>query len=307
MTSTERINSVAKSGVAQERINEAGDISAFHITDNMLMLVELEGRIENEWLAKIEDSEAVRGFRKPDGKYMPQKVTPTQNEDGTVNHPYGEADDHAVVIGTGPDYASQQDKKTAAIENMVKTPDFIANPLAPMLIHEMELGPGGDKMERVALSVQPPAVQAAYAEGEDGQQDQLPQAMQALQQQGQQMQLDAQIIKQLQQKLEAAENDLKAQTAKAQADYAMAQEKNSVEMQKAQLDSDTKIELQRMKDAADLAKIQFDVELERIALERERIRGSIALESQARSQAHESAEGQANREAAARQQVEEMG
>ncbi len=307
MTSTERINSVAKSGVAQERINEAGDISAFHITDNMIMLVEFEGRIENEWLAAIEDSARPVGLRKPDGKYSVFDLQPTKDEEGNVQSPYGSPEDHSVTIGTGPDYQSQHDKKTAAIEKMVENPEFVANPISPLLVHEMELGPGGDKIEKILLSVQPPAVQAAYAEGEEGQEPIPPQAMQALQQQGQQMQLDAQIIKQLQQKLEDAENELKAQAAKAQADYTIAQEKNSVEMQKAQLQSDTQIELQRMKDAADLAKIQFDVELERIALERERIRGSIALESQARSQAHESAEGQANREAAARQQVEEMG
>lgn len=270
MTSTDRVARVAKSGVAQERINEAGDISAFHITDNMSMLIEFEGRIENEWLSKIEDSERTVGLRKPDGKYVTAKISPKTDDAGNVMHDYGKAEDHAITFSTGPDYASQKDEKVAQLETLIKTPDVIANPLLPMLIHEMELGPGGDKMEKIALSVQPPAVQAAYAEedGEDGQEPMSPQAIQAIQKaQGELQALNAH-SKQLETQVIELSDDIKGQKVQADSRERIAQQDNA-----------TKVKLQAMKDATDINLKRFDVELERIALDRERFKGSIALSS----------------------------
>lgn len=310
MTSTDRVARVAKSGVAQERINEAGDISAFHITDNMSMLIEFEGRIENEWLSKIEDSERTVGLRKPDGKYVTAKISPKTDDAGNVMHDYGKAEDHAITFSTGPDYASQKDEKVAQLETLIKTPDVIANPLLPMLIHEMDLGPGGDKMEKIALSVQPPAVQAAYAEedGEDGQESMSPQAIQAIQKKEQELTALNEHAKQIETQLIELTDDLKAQKIKADSDQKISADDNAAMLEKADRDNEVKIQLQRMKDAADLAKIQFDIELERIALDREKFRASIALETQGRQQAHESTENDAARKAAAAaKEVEQIG
>jgi hypothetical protein len=100
-----------------------------------------------------------------------------------VQHPYGPSDSHAVTISTGPDYQSQKEAKDEFLKQIVGEPAFIQNPLSPMDIHEMELGPGGDKMEKVALSVQPPAVQAAYQEDDgSGQPTMPPQAVQQIEQ-----------------------------------------------------------------------------------------------------------------------------
>lgn len=213
MTSTERIDRVAKSGAAQDRINEAGDVSSFHIVDNMTMLVEFEGRIENEWIAHIEDSERTVGMRKPDGKYQPFHLVPKQAEGQEVDHPYGKSDSHAVTISTGPDYQSQHAEKVEFIKDLIKNPDFVTNPVAPLLVHEMEMGPGGDKIEKILLSVQPPAVQEAYDEGEDGREPLPPQALRAIQEAQKDAEKGKQIIQALAAQLEKAMADLESKQA----------------------------------------------------------------------------------------------
>lgn len=301
MAAVQEVDRVSKSGKAQEKIEETGDVSNFHITDNMLMVLEYEGRVCNEWLAHIEDSERTVGLRKPDGKYRPFHLVPKEDESGNVQHPYGAADSHAVTISTGPDYESQRAEKVDFLTTIVKTPDFLANPLAPMVIHEMELGPGGDKMEKIALSVQPPPVQAAYADGDEGQEPMPPQAMQALQQKDKDMAaLDA-YSKQLEQKVIELEEKIAGQV-----------EQNASREKIAEADNATKIQLQQMKQDHDEAMKKFEIQLKQLDIEHERLRGSIAFATkdielgskegmQERQLVHASQENAASRDAAAQE------
>ena len=305
MASAERTDRVSKSGVAQEKIEETGDVANFHITDNMIMAVEYEGRVCNEWLSLIEDSERTVGLRKPDGKYHTLHLVPKEDGQGNVQHPYGTADSHAVTISTGPDYASQRAEKVDFLTNIVKQPDFLANPLAPMVIHEMELGPGGDKMEKVALAVQPPPVQAAYADGEEGQEPIPPVAMQAIQQKNEELQSMNAMAKQLEAKVIELEEKIAGQV-----------EQNASREKIATQDNETKILLQQMKQEHDERMKAFEIELKKLELERERLRGSIAFAvkdaelgskegMQDRQLSHASQENAENRDAAERQQAQE--
>lgn len=299
MASVQEVDRVSKSGVAQEKLEETGDVANYHITDNMIMAVEYEGRVCNEWLAHIEDSERTVGLRKPDGQYRPFHLVPKEDEQGNVQHPYGAADSHAVTISTGPDYESQRAEKVEFLTNIVKQPDFLANPLAPMVIHEMELGPGGDKMEKIALSVQPPPVQEAYRDGEDGQESIPPAAMQAIQQKDKDLQAMNAFSKQLEAKVIELEEKIAGQV-----------EQNASREKIAQADNATKIQLQQMKQEHDERMKQFEIELKKLELEREKIRGSIVFATkdaelgsregmQSRQLNHASQENAANRDAAA--------
>jgi hypothetical protein len=272
MTSTERIDRVAKSGVAQDRINEAGDVSAFHITDNMLALIEFEGRIENEWIAHIEDSERTVGLRKPDGKYEPFRLVPKQTGEGEVDHPYGKYDSHAVTISTGPDYQSQHQEKVEFIKDIIKNPEFAANPVSPLLVHEMEMGPGGDKIEKILLAVQPPAVQAAYDEGDEGREPIPPQALQAIEQLKKENAEAKEIIRVSVAKLEEIQQQLESKQLELQM-------KAETEREKIQANK----EIEAMRLAADKFKAQIDLQIARmnnatkLAVEDEKMKHSEAM------------------------------
>lgn len=296
MASAERVDRVSKSGVAQEKIEETGDVANYHIVDNMIMAVEYEGRVCNEWLSLIEDSERTVGLRKPDGKYRPFHLVPKEDGQGGVQHPYGVADSHAVTISTGPDYQSQHQEKVDFLTEIVKQPEFLTNPLAPMVIHEMELGPGGDKMEKVALAVQPPPVQAAYADGEDGQEPIPPAAAQAIRQAEEAVSSLNAYTKELETKIIELEDKIAGQV-----------EQNQSREKIATQDNETKILLQQMKQEHDERMKAFEIQLKKLELERERIRGEMAFHMkgaelgskegmQERQLAHTSQENEANRQ-----------
>lgn len=299
MASVERKDKTAKSGIALQQLDETADIANYHIVDNMIMAVEYEGRIENEWLSIIEDSERTVGLRKPDGKYHTLRLVPTDDGEGNIDHPYGLADSHAVTISSGKDYQSQKQEKNEFLTEMVKNPDFIANPLAPMVIHEMELGPGGDKMEKVALSVQPKPVQEAYNDGEEGGDPLPPAAMQAIQQKNQELEA-----------LNARAKTLEAQLVELQDKIAGQVEQNGSREKIATQDNDTKVLLQQMKQEHDERMKVFEIELKKLELEREKIRGAIAFSTkdaeldskenmQSREHQHSSEEGERARQAQA--------
>lgn len=232
MASAERVDRIAQSGVAQDKIQQTGDIANYHLVDNMVMAVEYEGRIENEWLSLIEDSQRTVGLRKPDGKYKTYDLRPTEDQNGNVQHPYGPSDSHAVTISTGPDYQSQKEAKDEFLKQIVGEPAFISNPLSPMVIHEMELGPGGDKMEKVALSVQPPAVQAAYQEDDgSGQAPPSPQTVQQMEQMKQELTALNEHAKSLEAQIAELLFEKKAETLK------LAQEEKNLKL-KLQVDID---------------------------------------------------------------------
>ncbi len=184
MTGVDQKQRQAESGKAQERIDASADIQSFHFIDSWLMAIEFEGRIENELLTIIEDSRRTVGLRSKDGKYKAQTIEPIEQPDGSVQHPYGEPDAHAVTISTGPNYQSQREQANEFADTLAKVPEF-AIPLGPLIIELKQLGPVGDKMKKVLTAILPPAVAQAYDDGENGQQPLPPQAVQALQQSAQ--------------------------------------------------------------------------------------------------------------------------
>lgn len=281
MTTIEKVEKVSKSGVAQRELNEAQDIGTFHLTDNMIIMVEYEGRICNELLTKIEDSKRTVGLREPSGKYKTKEIVPMEGQ-----HPYGPDDSHDVTITTGPDYQSQREEAVDFLTEIVKNPDFPANPFSPMVIKGMEGGPMFDKMEKVAIAIQPPHVQAAYAEDdESGGQEMSPVAIQTIEKLKGELTALNKHAETLETQVIQLEEDIKGAKVKAES-----QERISAE------DNATKIQIEEMKAALALQLKQLDVEIRRIDLEKESIRAKTAFATQGMRQAHESSESERDRQ-----------
>lgn len=286
MASAERVDRVAKSGVAQDKLQQTADIANYHLVDNMIMAVEYEGRIENEWLSLIEDSERTVGLRKPDGKYKTYALQPTEDQNGNVQHPYGPADSHAVTISTGPDYQSQKEAKDEFLKQIVGEPGFVQNPLSPMVIHEMELGPGGDKMEKVALAVQPPAVQAAYQEDDgSGQPPPSPQAVQQIEQMKQELTALNEHAKGLEAQIAELLFEKKAETLKLAQEEKNLKLKLQVDIDKATIAASVKENVEAMAQHVQAFKHIADVLTEKLSMDHEATQNELDRQHEAGLQA----------------------
>ena len=252
-----------ESGVAQDKIDEASDISSFHFIDSYLAMVEFRGRIENELLTIIEDSSRTVGFRTKDGKYKAEPMTPTKAENGAVMHPYGEAGAHGVTIKTGPNYQSQMEKSREFLKDTASKPEFLQNPMSPMIIEAMDVGPLSDKMKQVAIAVQPPNVAAIYAE-EDGQEPMPAAAVQQMEEMKKSVEAlsalaeerEAQVVE-LQDKLTAKENELRSREQ-------IAADNNETKVVVEQIKADSDRLLEKMRQDFDLRMKAFDVRLAQI-------------------------------------------
>ena len=239
MTGVDQKQRQQESGVAQEKIDEAADISSFHFIDSWLLAIEFEGRIENELLDVIEDSERVVGMRSKDGKYSVQKMTPQQLPDGSVQHPYGKSDGHAVTISTGPNYQSQLQEAKDFADTLAKIPEF-ALPLGPLIIDLKQMGPTGDKMKDVLIALLQPNVAAAYQNGEDGQPVVPPQAQQSLQKAGKVIQALNAHAQQMEQQIAQLTQKLQAQDAQNQSRERIASDDNQTKIQVAEINASVK-------------------------------------------------------------------
>lgn len=245
-----------ESGVAQDKIDEASDISSFHFIDSWLQMIEFRGRIENELLDKIEDSKRTVGFRTKEGKYKPSEIAPMEMGDGSVQHPYGPATSHDVTISTGPSYQSQMQKSREFLGDTASKPEFLANPMSPLIIEAMNVGPLTDKMKQVAVAVQPPNVQAIYAQDDDeGQEPLPPEAVQKIQQKNNELTAMNQHAKELEKKVIELEDDIKAKKIESESKEHIADQ-----------DNQTKIEIERMKEAHEIELKRLELELKHIEM-----------------------------------------
>jgi len=108
MFSIERKDKEAKSGRAIDKLNQEQDLGNYHFADFLDLAVQYEGRVKNEILRHIEDTQGVRGFRGEDDNYKQMQVVPTADpESGELKeHPYGKGRDHDVVVKAGPSMQS---------------------------------------------------------------------------------------------------------------------------------------------------------------------------------------------------------
>lgn len=168
-----------QSGKAIEKLNTEQDVGNYHFSDYLDLAVQYEGRIKNEILRHIEDTDTMRGFRKADDAYERKQVTPMADpETGEVTkHPYGKGRDHDVIVKAGPSMQSQWEKASDFLDLLAENEAYA--PLVMDLVVLMkQLGPLGPKLSKRFETLLPPAIR----QQEKGQQAMPPEAEQAIQQ-----------------------------------------------------------------------------------------------------------------------------
>jgi hypothetical protein len=291
MTGVDQKQRQSESGVAQDKIDAAADTNNFHFIDSYLSAIEFEGRIENELLAYIEDSERTVGFQTKDGKYKSEKITPYPDQP----HPYGPPEGHSVTISTGPDSVSQMVDAQKFAELLTKNPELLTNPLSPLIIQLKNLGPVGDKMIKVATALQPPPVQAAYADPEGQQEPTPPHAVAAIEQlKGMAQALNAH-GEELQQKVIELEDEKQGKVVDNQGKMALLEREYQLKKM-----------LQDDQQAFEMAMIGKQMELKKLEIQEKLLMQSRDLshkgEQASADRQHASQESAADREAAAASQ-----
>jgi hypothetical protein len=229
-TSAQRDNQ--KSGVALEKIQQSTAIGSFHFVDNYERALKFAGRVIDEWIPVVYDTERDVAIRKPDDTQQVVRI----NTEGPYPHPETnepqhfpvEDSDHDITISTGPSDDSQRDAVRDFLDTLIGNLGNL--PVAPpqaakllsLAIQMKQLGPKGDEMAEIisptdnAQQQIPPQAQAAIAQTQ-----QELQAMHAYAQQQEQK------VKELEQERQAKVIDneyrLRIEQMKIEADLAKAE------------------------------------------------------------------------------------
>lgn len=237
ISSIQHQDKVSKSGKALKELQQSADVTNYHFQDAADRALQLEGRIENEILEKIEDTDGFRGMRTADGQYRNERITPLAEPgtDKVVEHPYGDGQQHDVVVEVGPDWQSQWDKVSDSLDLLMQ--DETLKPLsADIWVLFKRLGPLGDKLAK--------RYQQAFgtAEPENAQADP---AMLA-----QQLQVTKQELEQARTLLLAAEKELKEKADLKAMELAskerMNEDNNAVKLAVANLSAEVKASADQM-------------------------------------------------------------
>ena len=222
-----------QSGVAIRQLQNQGQSGNFHYQDNLSRSMRHLGRLLIDLIPKIYDSERVVRIVKPDESTALV----------TVNGPTGQTDPktgvemiyqldvgtYDVTVNVGPSYQTRRQENLAFLESLMQGPfaQLMTTAAPDLVIGMTDFAISPILKERLAKAV-PPQFQDQPA-GQPQIPPQLQQQMQALTQQ------HAQLVQQL----NAAHDALESKQAEIQA-------KNQVELQKAQIDSQTKVEVARI-------------------------------------------------------------
>lgn len=221
MSSIERKDRVAKSGKALSQLDLQQDVATFHFPDNSKRGLEMEGRIINELLAKIEDTDTIRGFRSSDGEYETARVTPMKDPQSgeIVQHPYGKSEEHDVTVDVTKPFQSAWQEAEDFL-NQLAGNEAIAPAVLPLVVKMKQLGPLGDKLVDVLKSMMPPQARAAM-DGKPAEPQIPPQV--------------GQMIQQLTEQLNQAKNELAHRTAELDNKMAMNEQNNITKIAVAEI------------------------------------------------------------------------
>lgn len=168
-----------KSGIALKKIQEEQAIGSFHFIDNFDSALELTGRICEQYLPVVYDTERDIGIRKPDETHSVIRINTQQPYDdgkgGEQHFPIATAN-HDVTVDVGPSYQSQRDSMDSFLDMLAQNPQVFPQ-IADLVVKAKNLGPIAEALiERLT----PPQ----YAEQNSPQQvmGQLQQAKQQVQQ-----------------------------------------------------------------------------------------------------------------------------
>ncbi len=209
-TSAQRRNE--KSGVALERIEDAGQRGSFHFKDHYKGMIQRVGVILEDLIDKIYDTPGREvGVRKPNEAAETVRINDDRDPDSV--HTRG---DYLVTVNVGPSDDSQREAQQDLAETLLQSP------FAPRIIDlVLKLRGSGPIIDEIADRLTPPEFRSSGEEGPPSPAQLQFQLSQALAQ-----------IKALSQELQARTQQVETDSLKLQAEH------------------DLQIELQRMKNAA---------------------------------------------------------
>lgn len=186
-----------KSGEALKEIDKAEDRGSFHFIDNFEMALAHSGRIINDLMDKVYDTEREITIR--DEEDQPKTVPlhrEFKEEDGTTRRHSFDIGEHQITISTGP---SQESERTRAdefadkiLENVEALP-FDPSVKAKLLSYVIKLkniGPIGDQMAELLAPNDDAAAAQQQAAQMQGQIQNLTEQTAILQQENQKMYMD---------------------------------------------------------------------------------------------------------------------
>jgi hypothetical protein len=232
-TSAQRRND--KSGVALKQIEASAAKGSFHFVNHLDNMIQRAGVILDDLLDHFEDTKRDVTIRTPTGDPKVVTINDRENPDSPQ---MGQGYEHDVTLSVGPSQDSERDAASDFADTLVGVSPEVFKLLGPMIVQLKNLGPIGESMSKLLKAALPPEIQAIYdqIEGKEPQ-DNVPPAVKAQLAQAQK------IIKDLTQKLET-------QQAKQAASVQIAQGKDAVTMQKAELDNATKVEIANIQAAS---------------------------------------------------------
>jgi hypothetical protein len=267
MSSTERMDRVAKSGKALGELGETQTVVQSHYKNSLRKQQERQYRIMDRILETIDGKKKAVAVRNPAGKTTLEPTSPDLFK-GT----------HSVVIESGKLYQSQQEEQSDVAESLLKINDpQILLAVLPDVIRMKGIGKLGDELARMIESIQPPQMQAAR----NGQAPADPAAQQA-------MTKATQHIQQLQAQIQQNEMDKKAETVKMTAQQKMNEDDNRTKIAIAAINASVKESMETLDAQVGHIKDVADVILSQVQM------------------AHEATQNDLDRQAAAQQATQEQ-
>lgn len=279
MSSVERKDKAAKSGKALDALTEEMTIGTSHYFGATRIAQERFYRMLLRCLPLVENTDRQVALRDKFGKVKMSQLP---------ENAYSAR--HTVAVAAGKMYQTMQDKQKEFSQELLKAAGGDGPIVIVALMGAVKmagLGEYGDETYdslMALLQVQFPEVAKAMSKDEQ-EQPIPPEAMQAIQTMRQQLEAMDAHAKQLETQIIEMEEDLKAQKVKADS-----QERIST------ADNETKVKIEEMRANLQVQLKAMEIELKKIDLERERLRGSIAAETTGMKMSHESTEAERNRQ-----------
>jgi Phage P22-like portal protein len=249
-----------KSGIALERIQSMQSVGSFHFADRFDMFLALAGHVINDWLDVVYAKELEVNLRKADDTTYKIKLNTSEPyiDDKNQESQYKiEPGEHHITVSSGPSDQSKREEVTKFLDLLVANlkslpiPAAQQNKLIGQMIRMKQMGHWGDEMADI---IDPKA---------DNNAPQMPPVVMA---QLQQIQSDAaQVVEQL--KIKEAE---------------IAELKQKLEGRV--IDNQYKLEIERMKIEAELAKAEITTSAQNVA---ERLSFVEDMMAKLTDQAHE--------------------
>lgn len=231
----------SQSGVAIRQLQRQGQVGNYHFQDNLARSIRHLGRILIDLIPKIYDTQRVVRIVKPDETTDLATINgPTQDPKTGLMKVYDvTVGTYDVTVSVGPGYQTKRQENLALLESMLQGPmgQVLAQVAPDLVVSMMDFAIAQELQERLKKALPP-----QFQDQTEGQQPVPPQFQAQMQQLMQQHE-------QLTEALNAAQQEIEQQTAKVQA-----------ELQKAQLDAQTKLQIARMNNETELLKVQAQID-----------------------------------------------